>query len=339
MQVAGPSSLQFAICTLHFAMLASSSSSPPASAAAKDPKVQKAVTKGLDWVANSQSKLGHWTANEGRYPTAMTALAGMALLCRRLDDHARQVRREHPPRRRLPRPPQPAERPDRRSAARRSLHLRPRLLDAVSLAGAGRGGGRGPPRGAGRRADARREVHRPGADATPAAGATSAPRTAAASTKARPRSRRCRACAAAATRAFPCPRRSSTRPSTTSSNCTLPDGGVQYSSKGGGGRPAITAAAIACLFNAGEYDDDFVPKLMNYCEQEPRPEHLATSFGHWHYAHFYYAQVQYREGGRDLGELSRRDRAKLLREATEVKLGDDGVAGSKATSARSTRPR
>ena len=39
-------------------------------------------------------------------------------------------------------------------------------------------------------------------------------------------------------------------------DCTLPEGGVQYSSKGGGGRPAITAAAIACLFNAGDYDDD-----------------------------------------------------------------------------------
>ena len=50
-------------------------------------------------------------------------------------------------------------------------------------------------------------------------------------------------------------------------NCTLPDGGVQYSSKGGGGRPAITAAAIACLFNAGEYDDKYVPKLMDYCKK------------------------------------------------------------------------
>ena len=46
-----------------------------------------------------------------------------------------------------------------------------------------------------------------------AAGATSAPRTATISTKARPPSPRCRGCAAAATPASPCPRRSSTRPS------------------------------------------------------------------------------------------------------------------------------
>jgi hypothetical protein len=78
--------------------------------------------------------------------------------------------------------------------------------------------------------------------------------------------------------------------------CTLPDGGVQYSSKGGGGRPAISAAAIAALFNAGEEDDTHVPRMLTYAEK-----HLGNiannSFGHWHYAHFYYAQVMYREGG------------------------------------------
>ena len=57
--------------------------------------------------------------------------------------------------------------------------------------------------------------------------------------------------------------------------CTLPDGGVQYSSKGGGGRPAITAAAIACLFNAGDYDSDYVPKLLDYCQPQPG-QHRAT---------------------------------------------------------------
>ncbi len=78
--------------------------------------------------------------------------------------------------------------------------------------------------------------------------------------------------------------------------CTLPDGGVQYSSNGGGGRPAITAAAIACLYNAGQYDDDYVPKQMKFCQG--KLNNLSGSgFGHWHYAHYYYAQVMYREGG------------------------------------------
>ena len=45
-----------------------------------DPEVATKVTEGLDWLAFQQHKLGHWTA-QGRYPTAMTSLAGMAFLC------------------------------------------------------------------------------------------------------------------------------------------------------------------------------------------------------------------------------------------------------------------
>src|SRR6185295_17894955 len=52
----------------------------PASAEIQDPKIQKLVSRGLDWIASTQSRLGHWNANEARYPTAMTALAGVALL-------------------------------------------------------------------------------------------------------------------------------------------------------------------------------------------------------------------------------------------------------------------
>src|SRR5262245_9416473 len=53
-------------------------SSRIASAAKGDSKSEQAIEKGLRWVAKSQSSLGHWTA--GGYPTAMTALAGTALI-------------------------------------------------------------------------------------------------------------------------------------------------------------------------------------------------------------------------------------------------------------------
>ena len=88
--------------------------------------------------------------------------------------------------------------------------------------------------------------------------------------------------------------------------CTGPDGGVAYNSHGGGGRPPITAAAIACLFNAGEYDAkegdkekvEAVRKMLKYCEQNLGSSANANlSFGHWHYANYYYSQVLYREGG------------------------------------------
>src|SRR5690554_5981548 len=50
----------------------------PALAAKKNEKWEKAIKRGLDWVARTQSKIGQWTA--GNYPTAMTALAGTALI-------------------------------------------------------------------------------------------------------------------------------------------------------------------------------------------------------------------------------------------------------------------
>ncbi|MCA9103011.1 MAG: hypothetical protein KDA63_17755, partial [Planctomycetales bacterium] len=49
-------------------------------AAPLDAETQRVVSRGLDWLANTQSRLGHWSAADGRYPTAMTALAGVALL-------------------------------------------------------------------------------------------------------------------------------------------------------------------------------------------------------------------------------------------------------------------
>src|SRR6185295_1471896 len=51
-----------------------------ARASSDDPRVHKVVDQGLDWLAYQQHKLGHWTA-QGRYPTAMTALSGLAFLC------------------------------------------------------------------------------------------------------------------------------------------------------------------------------------------------------------------------------------------------------------------
>lgn len=106
-------------------------------------------------------------------------------------------------------------------------------------------------------------------------------------------------------------------------DCTLNDGGVQYSSKGGGGRPAITAAAIACLYNAGEYDDDFVPRMKEYCRLQLGGDNQ-NNFGHWHYAHFYYSQVQYREGGDTWDEYRQKVFAKIVSEAgpTDTPLGD-----------------
>ncbi len=92
--------------------------------------------------------------------------------------------------------------------------------------------------------------------------------------------------------------------------CTTKEGGVQYSIRGGGARPPITAAALACLFNSGEYDSEYTQRLLAYCKKNLSVSGGSSrSFGHWHYAHYYYAQVMYRLDGDDwenyFGSLSK----------------------------------
>ena len=117
-------------------------------------------------------------------------------------------------------------------------------------------------------------------------------------------------------------------------DCSLDGGagGVQYNSKGGGGRPAISAAAIACLFNAGQYDSQYVPKLQEYCRKN-----LASisnrGFGHWHYAHYYYAQVQYREGGKTWEDYRDRVFDRIVSEANPDGSWSQGYIGPVYTTA------
>ncbi len=100
--------------------------------------------------------------------------------------------------------------------------------------------------------------------------------------------------------AFPFPRKLSRRRSATSRNAPTRTAAWRYqlSGIGGGGRPPITAAAVACLFNAGDYDSSFVPKLLRYCKKTLGSGSDQGAAGHWHYAHYYYSQVLYREGGK-----------------------------------------
>jgi len=82
-------------------------------------------------------------------------------------------------------------------------------------------------------------------------------------------------------------------------DCLSNDGGVQYSIRGGGPRAPITAAAVASLYSAGDYgESDDVRKMLEYCKSNIWPQGgaiKANGFGHWHYLHYYYAQVMYRD--------------------------------------------
>lgn len=97
--------------------------------------------------------------------------------------------------------------------------------------------------------------------------------------------------------------------------CTTTEGGVQYSIRGGGARPPITAAALAAMFNAGEYDTELTTRMRDYCRRNIWPDkNLSSSNGFWHYMHFYFAQVVYRTGGEDWQRYRTELTEKLLRE-------------------------
>jgi hypothetical protein len=84
--------------------------------------------------------------------------------------------------------------------------------------------------------------------------------------------------------------------------CTTQHGGVIYSlahgqAFNGGERPPLTAAAIACLFNAGDYTSPLAKKWIRYCQFAiPIDKSGRDSFGHWEYTHYYYSQAIYTLG-------------------------------------------
>jgi hypothetical protein len=83
--------------------------------------------------------------------------------------------------------------------------------------------------------------------------------------------------------------------------CQNDDGGISYSSQQmGTSRPAITAASLAALYNAGDYEGKKVPEMLGYTRKTLYPLVGGDeSFGHWHYTYLYYSQVVYRQGDED----------------------------------------
>lgn len=294
---------------------------PLAHAASEDPEVRATITGGLDWLASQQHKLGHWTA-QGRYPTAMTSLAGLAMLCEgsttTQGKYAENIRRavDFLTGRSRPNGLIGDSDDDRYTyghgfamlflsevlGEEEDLERRQDLIrvltNAVQFTGQAQttAGGWG--------YVSAKDAGSGGFDE----GSTTITQV-----------QGLRSCRNAG---IPVPKEVIDKAVKYIHDCTMKDGAVQYSSKGGGGRPAITAAAIACLYNAGEYDDDYVPRMMEYCNKQLDPN-TRDSFGHWHYAHFYYSQVKYREGGEAWDEYRDAVEKRILREAAKAPLGDE----------------
>lgn len=71
------------------------------------------------------------------------------------------------------------------------------------------------------------------------------------------------------------------------------DGGIRYtaSQQGGPSRVPISAAALMCWYNAGEYDNPRAKKALEFCKEKLRPN--LREHGHDFYAHLYWAQALY----------------------------------------------
>jgi hypothetical protein len=79
-------------------------------------------------------------------------------------------------------------------------------------------------------------------------------------------------------------------------DATSPQGGVVYSSAcgaNGEGRPVITAAAIACAFDAAQYNHPLVKKWLKFSQQHLPALGGNSRYGFEEYAHYYYAQTIY----------------------------------------------
>ena len=80
--------------------------------------------------------------------------------------------------------------------------------------------------------------------------------------------------------------------------CRTPEGGIQYSLLSGGGpRLPISAAAVATLYNAGQFDSNIATDCLKYVWDKFRAnEGFDKGDGHAFYAHLYAAQGFYMAG-------------------------------------------
>ncbi|HEY2882857.1 MAG TPA: prenyltransferase/squalene oxidase repeat-containing protein [Pirellulales bacterium] len=287
----------------------------------REPRVQHCIDRGLEWVANTQSRLGSWTAKDNMYPAAMTALAGVALLqegstttqgkfspnIRRAVDYLCSHSRANGL------IGEPRERDDRYTYGHGYSML---FLSQVL--------------GEEEDEDRRKELIRVLTKAVEFCGRAQTDDGGWGYMSAKDGNgfdegsttitqvQGLRGCRNAG---IPVPKEVIDKAINYIHRCTnVDEGSVQYSLKGGGPRPAITAAAVACLFNAGDYDDKFVPKMLVFADRNLRSLSDQSS-GHWHYAHYYYSQVLYREGGEKWTSYRDQIYSRLASEAKEDRNG------------------
>jgi hypothetical protein len=261
------------------------------------------IRKGLEWLANQQVRDGHWEAQGGQYPSAMTGLAGMALLMEgstlREGRYAERLRRavdwlvDRSQRNGLLANPNNANEGGRymyghgfallflaqvygeEEDGDRRRRLEDVLTRAVTFVG-------------------RAQSSRGGWYYTSAADGHDMDEGSVTVTQVQ-------ALRAAKNAGIVVPKSIIDKAMKYLENSTTESGGVIYSLAQaggraiGGGQPALTAAALACGQSAGEYSSPLTKRWLKFC-QVHIPIANVQRFGHDEYTHYYFAQCLYSLG-------------------------------------------
>lgn len=100
------------------------------------------------------------------------------------------------------------------------------------------------------------------------------------------------------------------------------DGGIAYSARQrgrGGSRPAITAAALTCLYSAARYDAPVTKGVEKYILN--RYKKMLNRSGHFYYTQLYLSEALYQHGGKPWRDHYPRIRKWLLANKVEKKVG------------------
>ena len=117
--------------------------------------------------------------------------------------------------------------------------------------------------------------------------------------------------------------------------CSTPEGGIMYSlGAGGGARLSISAAAVATLYNAGEYDAPVAERCLNYVWQQFRGQKSFSKGGfHDYYTHLYASQAYYMAGDKYWDEYFPEVREQLLsmQDKSDGSWNGDGIGKTYGT--------
>jgi hypothetical protein len=265
------------------------------------PKLQVATTKALDWLAKQQHRDGHWEASGGQFSSAMTGIAGMALLMEgstiREGKFSTNIRRavdwlmEHTQRNGLigevNAPNQGlgylyghgfsilflAQVYGEEEDVERRRRLEDLLTRAVDFC-------------------CKSQTSRGGWGYVSAADGNDFDEGSVSVTQVQ-------ALRAARNAGIVVPRQAIDKTHEYLKKCTTDRGGLIYSLQTGGGgeRPTITVAAIASMFSTGEYSSTLGKRWLKFVKPVVPIDTVGRDqFGHSEYTHYYYAQVIYMLG-------------------------------------------